>query len=351
MCYTPRRVPQRLGPLKRECPMIRTVVSLALATWMSTTAVAAEDRTICVYDPAGEGGDAFRAATDFQTDALQKGYNLDLVAYTEEPTAAADLRAKKCDAALITGVRAGQFGVKTYAIEAMGAIQSYETLRSTVQLLGTPSAAPLMKAGAYEVMAIFPAGAVYLYVKDKNWTSKADLPGKKIATLDFDKAATKLVSTVGAQMVSADIGTFAGMFNNGSVDVCYAPATAYAPLELYRGLAGGGGIINYPISQLTLQLVARSDRFDSEFTAWARSYAAKGFDRSLKIVKAVEGRVDAKYWTNIPASARPEYDQLLRKVRVGLRDQGIYDGTMLKLMKRVRCKADASRAECADNVE
>ena len=67
-----------------------------------------------------------------------------------------------------------------------------------------------------------------------------------------------MVQKVGASMITADVATFAGMFNNGSVDACYAPAFAFNALELYKGVGKKGGVIQYPLAQMTLQLLIHS---------------------------------------------------------------------------------------------
>ena len=49
------------------------------------------------------------------------------------------------------------------------------------------------------------------------------------------------------------------------VDVIAAPATAYRPLELYRGLGQNGGILIFLIAQVFLQVVLRHERFPEGF--------------------------------------------------------------------------------------
>lgn len=333
--------------------MTRLTGALALSASLMTisTAAMAEDRTMCVYDPAGTAGDAYQSAEDFQVEAQSQGVTFKLKPYTDEATAAADLRSGQCDSAMLTGVRASLFKLRSYSVEAMGALPTYDMLGKTVKLLSTEAAAPLMVTGDYETAGISPAGAVYLYVKDRAWTDLADLSGKKIATMDFDLSARTMVDKVGGSMVPADIGTFAGMFNNGAVDVIYAPATAYTPLELYRGVGANGGVVRYPLAQLTLQLVIRHDRFPEGFGLWARGFTAGKFSSNLAKVKRIEAEVKPASWMEIEAAQAEGYGALFRNVRLDLRSKGQYDAKILKLMKRVRCKADATNAECAMDTE
>jgi TRAP-type C4-dicarboxylate transport system substrate-binding protein len=237
-------------------------------------------------------------------------------------------------------------------IEAMGAVQSYKQLKTVVSGLANPKAAKLLKNGDYEVAGMFPGGAVYLFVRDRALSSVGDLAGKRISTLDFDEAAKVMVKQVGASMVAADVGTFSGMFNNGSVDACYVPASAYGPLELGKGLGAKGGIVKFPLAQLTLQVLVRPSKFPADFGQQSRAYAAKAFATTLRIVEKAEKTVPAKYWMDVTPEQRQQFDDLLREVRIRLRDkEKVYDKQMLSLLRKIRCKDDAARAECAEKRE
>ena len=309
------------------------------------------ERVMCVFDPSGSVGDAYQQMEDFQTAALEWGVRFELRPYTDERTAAEDFNASVCDAVLLTGVRARQYNGFSGSIEAMGAVESYDVLSQVLGLVSDPRASERMVSGDYETVAVFPAGAVYLFLRDRALSSITDLAGERVATIDFDEAAVTMVDRIGASMVPADIGTFAGMFNNGSVDVCYAPATAYEPLELGRGLEGGGGVVRYPLSQLTMQIIARPAQLPEDFGNNARAYAFERFDNWMELIDRADEGIPEDYWLDVEAEARQSYDSVFREVRIQLRDEGIYDGTMLTLLRRVRCQVDDARAECADQLE
>lgn len=331
----------------------RTASALILlaAVLAAPAARAAEKRTLCVYDPSGAMGDAYNMMKDYRAAAVAWGVEFTMTPYTDEKTAAEDFKAGKCDAALLTGVRARGFNKFAGTIEAMGAVTSYKQLHKVVALLANPKAAGKMKSGDYETAAIFPAGAVYLFLRNRNVDTVGELAGKRIATLDFDQAAITMVDRAGASMVPADIGTFAGMFNNGSVDVAYAPATAFEPLELGKGVGAKGGIVRYPLAQLTLQLLVRKGRLSPDFTNASRKWAADNFDTMMRLISKAEKTIPKKDWVDVPKDARASYDNLFREVRIKLRDDAVYDGTMLTLLRRLRCKEDATRAECAEKRE
>jgi hypothetical protein len=326
--------------------------ALALALTLATGASAADKRTLCVFDLSGANGDTFAAAKEYQTAAIAWGIDFELKPYSNEKAAADDLRAGKCNAALITGIRARQFNKFTGTLEAIGGIPTYDVLKRVISQLLDPNNAvklgPYLKSGDFEVAGIFPIGAVYLFVDDKSMNTKEKLAGKKIATLDYDQAAVVMVDVAGAAMTAADITNFAGMFNNGAVDACYAPAAAYKPLELQKGLKGAGGVIRLPLSMLSVQLVAKAADFPADFAVKSRAYSLSRFPAMLALAKKAEAGIAADKWVDIAAADKDRYDQLFQDVRVRLRDkENVFHKDMLRMLLKARCAADSARAECA----
>jgi len=307
---------------------------VATATLALATPALAGDKTLCVYDPSGASGPVFQHAEKYQAAAAQWGVSFDLRPFTDEGVAAADFRNGKCDAALITGVRMQQFNKATFSLEAVGLVPSYDVLKSSITTLASSKAARLMTNGTYEVAGIFPSGAVYLYVSDKSMQGAKDLAGKKMCTMSFDKAANTMVNVVGAQAVAADISSFASKFNNGSCDIAYAPATAYTPLELHKGLGASGAVVRYPIAQMTLQLVIRGD-YPGGFGQKSREWSASQFDALMPTLKKAEAEVPAKHWVDVPADQKGGYDAMLSDARGRMVQDGVYDATIVKLVEQL----------------
>lgn len=306
--------------------------------------------TLCVYDPSGESGDLYKAIVPYALAALEWGVDFGHPQVRQdEKIAAEDFRAGKCDAVVFTGVRARQFVPYAGTVEALGAVQSYKQLKMTLGALARPSEAPHMKNGGYETVGILGAGAVYLFVHDRNLKDASSLAGKRIATLDYDAAANLMVGRVGAAAVTADISTFSGMFNSGSVDIAYAPATAYKPLELGKGVGSTGGVVRFPLAQLTFQIVTHSDKFPADFGAASRKYVAGQFDTMLRMITRAEQDIPASAWIDVPDAS--SYDTLFQTVRVELGNQGVYDKKLLHKLKLMRCHDNGARAECADSKE
>lgn len=309
------------------------------------------DRTMCVFDPSGAHGDGFKSAQRFQAQALSWGVRLELKAFTDETIANSDFQAGKCELVLLTSLRARSYVMQTGSIEAIGALPSYDLLQRTIEVLSNPKAKRFNVQGEFETVGIFPGGAVYLMLRDRNLKDINDLAGRKITTLTNDLVGTTMIDLVGASVVPAEISTFAGVFNNGKADACYAPAIAIKPLELMKGLSPKGGIVRFPIGQLTFQIIAKQKSLPSGFGENSRIWAASQFDSMLSMTKKAEAEIPSKLWIDVPKEKSKSYFEKLREVRIKLRDKGVYHPGTLKLMRGVRCAADSNLEECSVNLE
>ncbi|NNM52847.1 MAG: hypothetical protein HKM02_11605 [Pseudomonadales bacterium] len=306
---------------------------------------------ICVFDLLGAQGDVFSQMKDYKLEAAKWGADIELKPYTDERIAAEDFKAGQCDGVVLTGLRARQFDKFSGSIDSIGAVTSYKQLHEVIATLAEPKLAKYMTSGDFEIAGISPMGAAYLFVNDRSINNVSKLSGKKIAVLDYDKAQAKMVQKVGAQPVASDITNFAGKFNNGSVDIIAAPAAAFKPLELYKGLGTRGAIVKFPLAQLTIQIVIRADKFPAGFGQKAREYVASRFDHSLSIIQRAEASIDPKYWMDLPQADKDKYMILLRDSRISLTHDGIYDAKAMSFLKHVRCHDDPSNAECSDTLE
>lgn len=124
------------------------------------------------------------------------------------------------------------------------------------------------------------------------------------------------------------------------------------PLELYKGLGNEGGVFNYKIAQMNFQIIIHSDRMPEGFGQMSRDFSMGRFDEAFELIKTAEAEIKPQYWVD-PLSKEHStgYDNMLRDVRIKLRDDEVYHPKALKLMYKVRCKQDASRPECAEGLE
>lgn len=329
---------------------MKTIWRLIAATILivhSSLLSAQEKRILCVWDIVGKAGPITDAVKEYQLEALKWGVDFQLVVNSSERVVTEQFRAKQCDAAIVSELRIRNFVKYTGSLFAVGAIPDVQHLRLIHQLLATPQSADKMREGPFEIGGILPAGAVYVFVRDRTINTLQKAVGKKVAVMGDDKYQQQMVQLIGATPVSVTEATAGSMFNNGAVDVLSVPAVAYGPLELYHGLTPNGGIIRFPLSQISAQLIFWHDRLPKEFGQQSREYFFANFDRALHEINQAEKQIDEKWWVDIPEEDKLKYDTLMDDVRIKAVEAGYWDGEMIKLQRRVRCKFDPLRGECS----
>jgi len=312
---------------------------------------AAESVKMCVFDVIGANGDMYNMVKDYALEMKAHGVDFELRPYTDEGVAVGDFNSGQCDAVAATDIRTRPFNRFTGSISAVGAIPTYDDLKTTLATLAQPKAASLMKDGDYEVLGIVPAGAGYLFVNDRNIDTAGELAGKRMATLDYQKDAIHMVNHVKATVVPSDITNFAGKFNNGSVDTAYAPAFAYEALELYKGVGDDGGIVDYPLAQLTIQIIARDKVFDDETAQKSREVAWGMYGQAMDLIERQEAAIPEDDWIRIPDEDIEGYQEMFRENRLQLRDGTdgagkVYHPKMMSLLSKIRCSSNPGASEC-----
>ena len=216
-----------------------------------------------------------------------------------------------------------------------------------MQGLASPNFAKYMTNGKYEVVGVIPVGDAFLMVNDRNINTVAKAAGKKIAVLDYDQAQKIMVQQIGAQAVSADVTNFGSKFNNGQVDIIGAPAAVFKPLELHKGLGSKGAIVNYPLLQVTGNIIIRPDKFPAGYGQKSRDWIKTQLPRANSIIGKMKADIPAKYWMQVPEGDKPGYQKLMRESRISLTKQGVYNKQMMKILWQFRCKNDPKNFECA----
>jgi len=332
-------------------------VAGATALLASSSAVAAKDdvltRTMCVFDPVGASGMVMQQFQDYVIWARGQGIQLELRPYTDEGVVAKDMKAGRCDAAGLTGIRAKQFVEFSGSLDMVGGLQTYAQERKAIQVMASDKAAPLMKQGNYEIAGVLPGGKVYLFASHKKYLDSLQAAaGKKVAVIGYDKQAEVVANVAGASPVAATIASFGPLFNNHSVDMAYAPAIVYKPLELYKGLGEDGGVADFVLGMLSLQMVVRADRFPESFAPKSRKWAVdNAWDRVMQMVNQADASIPDHYWVRISGERETKYRQMLREIRQRLWDNGWYNQKMQHLLKKIRCSDDRGLAECSLDTE
>jgi TRAP-type C4-dicarboxylate transport system substrate-binding protein len=308
----------------------------------------------CIFDPIGNNGPGIQYAKDLELQARRWNVFLDIKVYTDESVAAEDFKANQCDAVAISTFRAKQFNKFIGSLDAVGGLQDYAQVRTAMDVLYTnPKIAPFMIEGPYQVGGVIPLGAIYVMVNDRRIDSIEKAAGKKIAVLDFDKSQAKMVQQLGAQPVASDITNFAGKFNNGQVDIIAAPALAFRPLELYRGLGDKGAIYRLPLAMMSGTVVIRREKFLKEVPDLddkiqkIRNFVIGYLDQAYALIDSVEKDIPERYWLDLSPEEKDKYFRLMREARLQLTADGTYDPRMMALLKKIRCKHNPSSFECA----
>ncbi|KAF0809790.1 hypothetical protein A167_01330 [Alcanivorax sp. S71-1-4] len=308
-------------------------------------------RTVCIWDIAGRAGPIFMAAQDQRLRLLEYGVDIQLEVYTNEGVMVEELKSGRCEAALMTGLRARLFNQFTGTIDSVGGLPTDEHMRMLLQVLVDPRLADRMTTHGYTVMGIAPGGAAYVFVNDRKINSLAKAAGKRVPVLDYDPTQARMVAQIGATPVASDIVSAPTKFNNGSVDVLPAPLVAYEVLELYKGLGEHGGIIDYPLAQITMQLIGREDKFPAEVAQLVREAFFEGYEEIMARLQEEADKVPDHWWVSIPDEDKQEYETMMQDARIQLRDEGYYSAEMLTLQRRIRCTVEPSRSECTNPVE
>jgi len=312
----------------------------------AATSLVQAKQVVCVFDLVGKSGDVYALMKDYQLAAKNWGADIELRVAQNEAVIAEDFKAGKCDGISVTGMRGRQFNDFTGSLDAIGAIPNLKLAVKVMQGLANPTFSKYMVKGKYEIAGVIPVGDAYLMVNDRNINTVAKAAGKKIAVLDYDQAQKIMVQQVGAQAVSSDVTNFGSKFNNGQVDIIGAPAAAFKPLELHKGLGSKGAIVNYPILQVTGNIIIRPERFPKGYGQQSREWVKAQLPRAFDILGKMKADIPTKYWMDVPAADKPGYQKMMREARINLTQQGVYDKRMMKLLWQFRCKEDAKNFEC-----
>lgn len=306
----------------------------------------------CIFDPMGPQGKITETARDLAVAAREWNFMVDIKTYTDERIATEDFKAGQCEGVAISSLRARQFNHSVGSIDSPGNLRNYDEVKSLLTMMANPVIATMAINGRYQIAAVIPIGAIFVFVNDRNINSIEKAAGKRVVVLDWDPTQAKMISGIGAQPVPADFTTYAGKFNNGQADIIAAPAMGYKPLELYKGLGTKGGVIRFPLLQATASIVIRRDLIlpkipdmDARLNQ-VRQFGLQYLDVLLTLLKEAENDIPRKFWIELPKADQEKYYAMLREARLQLTKQGVYDPVMMSLLKRVRCKHVPDNAEC-----
>lgn len=306
---------------------------------------------VCVFDLLGKSGESYQMAQEWALAAKGWGAEVNLIPRQDEAVADNDFKAGKCDGVFMTAMRARQYNKFAGSIDALGGAPNNAIAQRAISFaLDKRNAAKMVTTlggKKYEVAGISPLGSAFIFVRDKNINSIEKAAGKKFAVLGYDDAQKIMVQRVGAQAVISDVSNFVAKFNNGQVDMVGAPAYAYKPLEIYKGLGNHGAMFNFPVLQVTADFVIRPEQFPAGFGQKSRDWFVKNLPKAMSMINRLEGEIPAKYKMNLSAEDKTKYQKMLRDGRMDMTKRGIYDPAMMSVLKRARCSVEKTNFECS----
>ena len=330
----------------RAIRLFLCVVLVGLSSVMANASNLASVK-FCVWDPVGANGPFIAFLKQTKLKAISWGIDLQMEAYTDETVAANDFRSGVCSAVLLTNILAKDFVPFTGAFGAPGAIRTLDELKTLSKSLTSKKAEKLISNGKYQMAGLFPIGEIYTFVRDKSNVKIEAISGKKVSILNADLASERFAKVVGASPVHTSLATWGGQFNNGNVDVMFAPALAYNTFELYKGLGENGGIIDYNILYAVMEMVINTDLAPASFGDDMRQHALSRFNELENTVKQAHSEIPQKYWVSLDPNTESEYEAMSKKIRLALRDEKAYDSKAISILWKIRCKFNPSATECA----
>ncbi|MDH0032359.1 MULTISPECIES: putative solute-binding protein [unclassified Acinetobacter] len=330
--------------------MRKGILAVGAMLMLGASMQANADAKICVFDLLGKSGEAYKAMEEWALAAKTWRSDITLLSYQNEAQAQNDFEQGKCDGVYMTSMRARSYNKFAGSVDAIGAVPSYAIAQKAISFaLDRRNQRRLnsrIGKQSYEVAGISQIGLAYIFVKDKNMNTIEQIKGKKFAVLAYDEAQKIVVKSLGGQAVLSDISDIAKKFNSGEADIMAAPAYAYKPLELYKGLGNDGAIIQFPAVNMTMDLIIRPEKFSSGFGQHSRAWFINRLNTNFALIQRIEAELPAKYKMNLSNEDRTRYQQILREARIGLTSRGIYDATMMNVLKRARCTVDRTNFEC-----
>ena len=137
----------------------------------------------------------------------------------------------------------------------------------------------------------------------------------------------------------------AGAYNLAEADVLMAPLVGYNMFNLGAGLKHGS-ILDYPLSQMTLQVVSRIDRIPPEVGQFLREDLFVKLNMLYREVEKNTREVPRDKMLKLSAREEKVLATQIASIREGVMKEGGYNKGMMKLQKNIRCKIDKTLQEC-----
>ena len=324
--------------------VIRSLFILCMATYVHQ----ANAKTVrwCVYDFAGQNGDVMSLMKDYALASKHWGVDAKLKVYAEDQLALQDFKDNKCDA-----VMASSFVTRPYShfggtLNAVGLIPNHKVAEQVFLSLADPKLAPYMVEEQTEMVGWFPVGSAYFMVQDRAINSITHLAGLKVGVMKEDPSQTRLARRIGAIPYYINFKTASVQFLQREIDVLPAPIYAYSAFDLHHSLGKKGGVINYPISYISLNAIIKKDAFPAKYGQLSRNWFKAKTPTMMNNVLNWERSMPNKYWYDLPLSERQAYQRLVVQLRKEFIDSKVYHPILINLVLKNHCKIEVNYFEC-----
>lgn len=264
----------------RENKMKKGLWALSAATLFVMATPVHAKQEICVFDLLGKAGESYKLIEEWKLSSKSWNGDVELIPYQDEEKAENDFDAGKCDGVYMTSMRARKYNKFAGSVDAVGAVTSNAIAQKAITYVldnrNRHRLVTSVNGDKYEVAGIIQVGLAYIFVRDKNIDTIEKAKGKKFAYLHYDHAQKAIVESIDLVAVPSDISDFVKKFNSGQVDVIAAPAYAYKPLEINKGL-GNGALFNFPVVNITGDLIIRPSKFPANFGTQSRQWFVKNY--------------------------------------------------------------------------
>jgi hypothetical protein len=303
-------------------------------------------RTTCVWDVLGRQGPIYTATIDQSLRMKHYGITMDVEAYTDEQDVVDKLKSGECDTSVMSGAQAKQFNDFTGSIEALGGVPSRKHMKYLLQVLASTHAHKKMQQGKYHVVGVIPIGENYLFTHNaKKPTLKRIFTGKA-SVVSNDVSQKALFDAFGMKIIKeTHTAAAAGSYNLSDADIVMSPLVGYNMFNLGVGLKYGS-IVDYPISQMTLQVVSRIDSIPPEVGQFLREDMFVKLNMMYREVEKNSREVPHNKMFKLSLREEKILDAKIVLIRDKVTKSGGYNNGMMKLQHKIRCKIDKALQEC-----
>lgn len=313
---------------------------------ISTLANANNKLSLCVFDLAGANGDTMTLIKDYVVIAKDWGVDIDVKVSNNLAETMRNFEQKNCD-----GIVADNFSTKKFnnfmgTIGAVGAIPNYAVAQKVFQALGSTRLESKFNTKNYEVVGFIPYGFAYFFTKDRSINSLEQIKGKSLGIMEVDPSQARMAQKVGLRPIPMNIDNIAYKFRRGEFDLVPAPLVGYQVFNGKEILGEKGGVANYPLAMLSMNVIFRKGIYPIDFGTRSRQWFAQKSTGMIRVVQSWEKHIPKHMFYEIPKIDHPSYDLLTSQLRKEFIENKTYDSAMINLIRHVRCTSDPKFIEC-----